>query len=277
MTAPPSTHDRPLAERLLRGGDPLVVGPPADLVRTLVDALYDSDASARLLLTDAAAAEAFAEFLTASGAAETVADGRLELRTLAGLDESLTVGAGAAHAHVRVGDRLEAVPVADGETVDAVRRANEERWAAGAPFPLDAPPRSRLVGSLRAEWPDAAATLAEALDAVETLRDDDPLDPVLLCTLVGARHGMLSMDLGEWAGDIDFSSRTEIARAKNRLVEAGLVETQRVPQGVGRPRQRLVLAADALADLPPAEFVAAARDRLAGDESDGDAAPDRRD
>ncbi|ESP88065.1 transcriptional regulator TbsP domain-containing protein [Candidatus Halobonum tyrrellensis] len=275
MTTPPSTRDRPLAERLLRGGDPLVVGPPADLVRTLVDALYDSEASARLLLADATAAEAFAEFLTASGAAETVADGRLELRTLAGLDESLTVGAGAAYAHVRVGDRIETVTVADGETVDAVRRANEERWAAGAPFPLDAPPRSRLVDSLRAERPDAGATLAGALDAVETLRGDDPLDPVLLCTLVGARHGMLSMDLGEWAGDVDFSSRTEIARAKNRLVDAGLVETQRVPQGVGRPRQRLVLAADALTELPPAEFVAAARARLAG-EDHVDAGSERR-
>lgn len=263
MTAAPPTPDSALVDRLLGGAESLVVGPSVGLARALVDAL-DAEGSARLLLTDDTAGEAFSEFVVATEAADAVADGSLAIRTLPTLDESLTVGADAAYAHVRVGDRLDVLPVADAGTVDSLRRANRRRWEAGEPFSLDAPPRSRLVGSLREESPEAGETLADALDAVGTLREADPLDPVVLCALVGARHGMLSMDLGEWAGDVGFSSRTEIARAKNRLVDAGLVETRRVLRGVGRPRQRLVLADDALADRPPATLVSAARDRLGG-------------
>ncbi|WP_435147226.1 transcriptional regulator TbsP domain-containing protein [Halobaculum sp. P14] len=278
VDGPPVTPDA-LTDRLLRsdgadssdsdGSAPdsgprvLAVAPPKPLIRAVIDRLGDDapDGSVRLLLTSDGTA-VFDEFLAASTAADAVAAGRLSVRVADAVRESVTVTADAVFAHVAAGDDVLAATTTDAELLAAMRAKYGEAWAAADPYDVGVPGRTALLDSFAERWPDAAATLRDALDGASSLRRGDELDPVAACTLVAARHELLTMHLGEWAGDVGFSSRTEISRAKERLVAAGVVDTERIPDGVGRPRQRLVLADDELADVPAAALFDAARDRL---------------
>ncbi|UIO99126.1 DUF5821 family protein [Halobaculum sp. CBA1158] len=280
------------AERAV-AGDALVVAPGPTLARAVVGRLADrstgggdaaSDAArddatdrVRLLCSPDDAAEAVTDFLTATDAADAVADGRLAIRTETELDASLTIGDDAVWANVSfpspnddsdgssVPDpaSLTAVGDADGATRDAIAAAYDRRWREAQVFEVGTPARSTLLSTFRDRWPEAVETLAAVLDAADALPRDAVVGPVATCTLVAARHRLLTMELGEWTEEVGLSSRTEIARAKSRLIDAGLVDTEREPVGVGRPRHRLVPGDDRLESAPPADLLAIGRAALA--------------
>lgn len=271
-TSPPST----LADRALAAAsDALVVDPSPALVRGIVDIVAADGRTAadgstdtstppkvRLLCTGESAEAAFGDFLTAAAAVDARSADRLAVRTASGLDASLTVADGTVRAHVSLddddsADRPNAGFASGGdETACAViEDAYDARWRDAEAYAFDVPGRTRIVESFADRWADAAETLGNLFRAAETLPRAGALDPVTACTLVGARHELLTMRLGEWAEEIDLSSRTEIARSKARLIEAGIVETEREPVGVGRPRHRLVLASDETTDPTGAELL----------------------
>lgn len=276
-TGPHST----LAGRVCsQASDALVVAPPPSLVRAVVSRLAaPPDASAsdqatgrvRLLCTEAAVRTAMVDFLTASGAADAVADGRLAVRTVPSLDSSFTLADGAVYAHVSIPETQASEPTmptgfgdvsGDDESLyTALSDPYEQTWANADEYDPDVPPRSQVVESFRERWPDAAETLAATFASAETLRTDSAVDPVLVCTLVAARHRLLTMHLGEWVEDVGFSSRTEVSRAKGRLVDADLADTEPETEGVGRPRHRLVPTA-AVEQATGAELLATARATL---------------
>lgn len=263
LDATPSVAETLLAE----ASDPLFVSPSVRLARAVARSLRTGDWEARLLLTPDEAASLSDEFRAATAAAQAIADGRLAIRTADELTESLTLGDETVWVHVRADDHLSSLSTTDADATDAFREIFEAKWNDAAAYALDVPSRRVLLDTFRERWPDAADTLSGALDGADAVRADDVLDPVGLCTLVGARHELFSLELGEWAREIGFSSRTEVARAKERLTGAGIVETRRVPNGVGRPRQQLELADDEFASVAPENLVSAARERLALSES----------
>ncbi|WP_435064761.1 transcriptional regulator TbsP domain-containing protein [Halobaculum sp. EA56] len=260
--------------------DPLVVAPPLPLARAVVDRLRDAgdDEGAhvgcvRLLCTESVAEATFDDFLAVADAADAVDRGRLAVRTADDLDASLTLADGRVHAHLSLfpqGDDASGaadggfrdVAAADDSVYEAVAAAYETEWEDADGYDFETPGRSTLVESFGDRWPEAVGTLAGLFEAAESLPADDPLGPVTACTLVAARHRVLTMRLGEWAEEVGFSSRTEIARAKARLVDAGLVDTEREPVGVGRPRHRLVVADDRLADAGPVTLLERGREAL---------------
>lgn len=256
--------------------DPLVVAPPPALVRAIVDSLRgrreastEAPEHVRLLCTRADADAAFADFLTAADATNAVDAGQLAVRTVTDLDASLTVADGTVRALLRVGDDesseppgLDTVVDEDEALYDVVSAAYDARWADADDYDFGVPGRTTLLESFRDRWPDAGDTLADLFDAVESFDGTDPLDPVTACTLVAAHHRVLAMRLGEWAEEVGFSSRTEIARAKTRLVESGIIDTEREPAGVGRPRHRLIPADESLADATAADLLSRGRNAL---------------
>jgi len=242
--------------------DVLLVDPSPELVRIVVGDLAAADRSGvdgsteagspslvRILCTDETAEAAFDDFLTATAAADARSADRLAVRTVPDLGERLTIADGTVHAHLSVGDDGTNRPsdrgFASGDDEALYAAVEEEygaRWRDADEYVFDVPGRTTIVASFGDRWPDAAGTLADLFRAAETLPRTGAFDPATVCTLVGARHEVLAMDLGDWAEEVGLSSRTEIARSKARLIEGGLVETEREPVGVGRPRHRLVLA-----------------------------------
>ncbi|MFC7137223.1 transcriptional regulator TbsP domain-containing protein [Halobaculum litoreum] len=246
----------------------LLVGPGPATVRALVAELRDrrtGDApppqSVRLLCTPETVDAALDDFLVAADAADAMEAGRLAVRTAA-VESSLAIVDGRAMAQFSLPAAGPApatvLGASGGGAVDGpLAAAYEDRWDGADEVSVDTPGRETVLDTFADRWPDAAPDLAALFDAVGPGTGDEPLDHVTACTLVAARNRLLAMRLGDWAESVGVSSRTEVARAKARLVDAGVVDTVREPVGVGRPRHRLVPADDRLADADPSELHAA--------------------
>lgn len=120
---------------------------------------------------------------------------------------------------------------------------------------LRTPSRHRIYGAFvdRCES-SVAADVIRLLDAAPDLSGDDVVDPRVRAYVVGARHGVLDHDLRRACEDAGLGSPSTFTRVKRQLIDAELVDTERVPQPVGRPRERVV-AKPALAQ-PPLSTVA---------------------
>ena len=83
-----------------------------------------------------------------------------------------------------------------------------------------------------------------------------------LALLAGARHSELLSEISKWGEDVGLASKATFSRSKSDLEDVGIVETEKVPIDVGRPRLRLRLVED-LRGAPIPELVTTARDSLA--------------
>lgn len=116
-------------------------------------------------------------------------------------------------------------------------------------------------------------TLEEALD--EAMRSDvetvfravgvgiegTDVRPVPLLLSMGAKNEVQFYELSLWGESEHIASRAKFSREKQALEAAGFLDTERVPTDVGRPRQRLVLAAD-VDGSDPVELYDTVRDGL---------------
>ncbi len=136
--------------------------------------------------------------------------------------------------------------------------------AAASTKRLRTPSRHRIYGAFVDRCGTAvAADLIRVLDAAPGLSDDDIVDPRIRAYAVGARHGVLDHDLRRACEDAGLGSPSTFTRVKRRLIDAELVQTERVPQPVGRPRERIVATAT-LAQPSPSSVAEPIRVALEG-------------
>ncbi|MEZ3115571.1 DUF5821 family protein [Halobaculum sp. MBLA0147] len=220
------------------------------------------DASVQLLLTPAEREELFATFRRSGLVADLRRAGVLAIRECSSVDGRLTVVGDRTHAHLCVGDRVETLTATSSSLADGLRERYGRVWATATSVAAPLPPLSTFVSTFADAFPGAARTLLAVVDA-ETLRRDEPFDPITTVLVVAARHELQTLRVSEWAESVDLASRTEISRCTTRLVDRGVIETNRVPHGIGRPRQVLVPTDGALRSCPPEEILTVARERYA--------------
>ncbi|RJX46853.1 hypothetical protein DP106_15410, partial [Halonotius pteroides] len=95
------------------------------------------------------------------------------------------------------------------------------------------------------------------------VRDGTGLDEVTVSLLVAARNGDLLYDISRWGEDVGIASKATFSRTKTRMEESGVIETEKVPIDVGRPRLRLRLGDERLDVDDESEFARVARSLLA--------------
>jgi len=100
------------------------------------------------------------------------------------------------------------------------------------------------------------------LDSLETARGDDRLDEVTVSLLVAAKNEALLYDISKWGEDTGVASKATFSRTKTQLEEKGLIETEKVPIEVGRPRLRLTLADRRLQSADSDQIASAAQSIL---------------
>jgi hypothetical protein len=123
----------------------------------------------------------------------------------------------------------------------------EDRWRAAGPYTVDVPPYSAVMRTLEAELDeDVQAAFATGIEATEMRDSESSIKPIPLAILFAARHEHELRSVVEWATTVDLASQGTVSRAKNRLESIGLVTTEPVKNGVGRPRQRLLLGDESL-------------------------------
>ncbi len=247
--------------------DVLAVGPSPAVIDGLVAVLsqHESAPTVRLLATESVLKEAVGEFTDASVIADLVADDVLSLRTSAArLDEPLLLTDERVVSLVTTDERAAGLATDDAEFVGAVRNHYADYWTDADPFNLRTPPLSRVQETLETEF---GAELADDFEVMRIALADTTgdLDEVDVSLLAAARNEALLYDISTWGENVGIASRATFSRKKTQLEEAGLIDTEKVPIDVGRPRLRLLLGDDRLREADAGEVVNVAAELLAAE------------
>ncbi len=268
-------HDETVADVVAAGLDGattnvLVVNPTAETIRELLRALEDRDdpPTAKVLAEEALLADLVEDFLVGSVVADLVEVGDLEVRTVEETPNNfLFVADGRVISVVEAGDRLAALETSNRDFVAEANGYYEDRWSEADSFTPRTPPLSTVRETLAtAVGEETAADFDAILGSLDSVRGNgNGLGEVDISLLVAARNGVLLYDISKWGEDISLASKATFSRTKSRLEDAGLIDTEKVPIEVGRPRLRLVLGDDRLVEVPPPEMAERARSILAAE------------
>ncbi|MFB6123521.1 MAG: transcriptional regulator TbsP [Haloferacaceae archaeon] len=246
-----------------------VVNPTADVVEGLTSVATEFGADApriRILADGSLLKEVMGDFLVASNAADLVADDALDLRTPdGGAENALLLTDETVLALVSAGDRVAALVDDDSDFVAAVEADYEAAWDDAERYNLRTPPLSRVRETLAEEIGESTREDFDAvLASLDTARGDgEGLDEVTVSLLVAARNDVLLYDISKWGEDVGIASKATFSRTKTRLEDRGLIDTEKVPIDVGRPRLRLKLGDERLREVDVAELAAVAASMLA--------------
>ena len=245
-----------------------VVDPTPAILRALVESGVDADRPAPVrVLADRTVLKTVADdFTIATAAAELVDRGAIELR-VADADpaagNALVVTDESVVAVVPIGERAAGLATDDDAFVGEAAETYRNRFEAADAFTLRTPALSAVRASLETDLGD---DVRADFDAVFESLDDDSgpdLDEVVVSLLVAARNDVLLYDVSKWGEDVGIASKATFSRTKSELEDRGVIETEKVPIDVGRPRLRLRLGDDRLREADPARLASIAAELLA--------------
>lgn len=249
-------------------GSVLVTTATSEDVAGLVAALEAGAADEVDVLVDEPTSKAIREsFLLASRVADLLQDGTLDVRVASPETpfSTLLVGADEVRSLVSItgGAVTELRSDADEETVEAVREEFQDLWDDAEEFAVRTPAYSAMLETLddRLGEPMRADVEQVFEEAAGVRGDEDAVRPVELSLLLGAKNEVQFYELGLWGESEGVASRAKFSREKQALEEHGLIDTEKVPTDVGRPRQRLVLGEE-LEGMDALELTSAARSVL---------------
>lgn len=197
----------------------------------------------RVIANKEAAKKAFSSFLLASYASEMRAQDRLYLKTpksqvtnnlLITNNEVRTLIQNDGH-YLSISSELDSL-------VDEVRSKYSGHWEQEREYPLHVPRISTVRESLA-----ESVGLAVSEDFIELLylahtRDSHQLiDSTTAALLAAARNNKLLYDISEWGSNLNIASKATFSRKKSVLEDAGIIDLQKQPVDVGRPRLRLLI------------------------------------
>jgi hypothetical protein len=244
-----------------------VIDPPASTIVSLVDAAVDRDdlPAMSMLADERVLKDVMDDFLVASKAADLLESGALTLRVLGeDADNALFVSESKVVALVNAGERVAALSTTEEAFVSEVFGTHRDAFADAEEYALRTPSISRVRETMAADiGEDVRDDFDAVLASLESARGDDGLDEVTVSLLVAARNDVLLYDISKWGEDVGIASKATFSRTKTRLEDVGVIDTEKVPIDVGRPRLRLKLGDDRLVGVDAAAFADAAADLLA--------------
>jgi hypothetical protein len=245
----------------------LISGPPPEAIEQLVAVLrnLNDPPPVKLLAAEDALKSVMSDFLVAGPAADLTTADQLAVRANTTQPEGFVFLAENAISFVVAGDMQTAGLTTDDSTfVKQISKDYTTAWEDAAEFALRTPPISQVRESLDDELsPDIRADFDAVLHSLETARgDENGLDAVTISLLVAAKNEALLYDLGKWGENVGLASRTTFSRVKTDLEELGIIDTEKTPTDVGRPRQRLVFSDERLHDAKAPQLASIARNIL---------------
>ncbi|GAB3681067.1 DUF5821 family protein [Salinarchaeum chitinilyticum] len=250
------------------GEELVVVNPTRDGLESLIDVASGSDdlPTVRVLAEERTLKDVMDDFIVASNAAVLIEDGVLEFRTVEdGPENALLVTDDRVVAIVDAGTQVAGLVSEEGEFVAAANERYEGDWDAAEEYSLRTPSIERVRETLSEDiGADAEEDFTNILASLETARGDgDGLDEVTISLLVAAKNEALLYDISKWGEDIGIASKATFSRTKTKLEDKGLLDTEKVPIDVGRPRLRLKLGDERLQGADNGELASAAQSLLA--------------
>ena len=242
-----------------------LINPTYETIEELVDVLDADSPTVRLLAPEETLKTVTDDFLVASAAADHVEAGTLEFRAAETDANTLVVTDSTVVALVDGGDGAAGLTTTDETFVDSAHDRFDGAWDDAEAFDLRTPALSRVRNSLEDELGQATVDdFDSVLDSLETARGNgDGLDEVTVSILVAAKNEDLLYDISKWGEDIGIASKATFSRTKSRLEEMGLIDTEKVPIDVGRPRLRLKLGDERLKGTDNGQLASVAQSMLA--------------
>jgi hypothetical protein len=252
----------------LTDGPLYLVNPTAEIIETVVETTGRSPGAPKLRILAARRLlrDVMDDFLVASKTADLIEAGRLELRTSDSLPPTSTfVGPKRVVPLVALGETTAGIETTDPDYVADTFDGIESHWSAADEFSLRTPAMSRVEDTLAdSVGDDVEGDFAAMLSSMEMARGDgQSLDEVTVSLLAAAKNEVLLYDISRWGEDAEVASKATFSRTKTTLEEKGLIETEKVPIDVGRPRLRLKLTDQRLADADSDELASVAQSVLA--------------
>ncbi|MBZ6496319.1 transcriptional regulator TbsP [Natrinema longum] len=249
-------------------GDVYMVNPSADAIEEFVAVAtaFDGDLpSVHMLADERTLKDVMDDFIVASNAADLISEGALSMRTLEEAPEnSLLVSDDRVIAIVHAGDRVGGLITDDESFVADTFDTYAGRWDGATEFNLRTPPITDVRETLADEIsPEAEADFTAILNSLETARGDgNGLDEVTISLLVAAKNEALLYDISKWGEDVGIASKATFSRTKTKLEDMGLIDTEKVPIDVGRPRLRLKIGDDRLSEADNGQLATVAQSIL---------------
>jgi hypothetical protein len=246
-------------------GELFVINPTAETVEELL-AVLDGDGPTLKVLAAADVLKHVADdFKLASVAADLREADRLALRTYEGDNNTLLVTASSLAALVSAGGHAAALTSADESFIADAHEQYVAAFEDAKAFSLRTPGITRVRSSLSESLgEETAADFDGVLESMETARGNgDGLDEVTVALLVAAKNKELLYDISKWGEDVGIASKATFSRTKTELEECGLIDTEKVPIDVGRPRLRLKVGDDRLSAASTGELASVAQSVLA--------------
>jgi hypothetical protein len=205
------------------------------------------------------------DFIVASSIADLIEAGVLEIRATPEHGRtSLIVTPERVTALVEAGSQIGGLSTTEGTFPGDVYSAIEEKCNTAEEFAVRTPARSRIMDTLESSLDSAVCADFEAM--LSTLEaeeyDDRILDEVTISLLVAAKNEVLLYDISKWGEDVGIASKATFSRTKTKLEDCGLIDTEKVPIDVGRPRLRLKFQDGSLTGADPASIIDVAREAL---------------
>lgn len=258
-----------LSAGIAEAGDGLlIVNPSRRAVRELVSELTGADQppEIRLFAAEGVLGDLMDDFLVASAVADLVDSGVLSVRPLPEVpNNGLFVSEESVVAVVESPGQAAGLATTEEPFVSATFDHYDRLWGESRAFSLRTPALSTIMETLEESiGPETAADFRAVLDSLSTARSDaNGLDEVTISLLVAARNDELLYDISRWGEDIGLASKATFSRTKTQLEESGLLDTEKVPIDVGRPRLRLMLGDRRLEDADIDAFASVAQELLA--------------
>ena len=249
-------------------GDIYMVNPSRDAIEEFVAVATEFDGtlpSGHMLADERPLKDVMDDFIVASNAADLISEGALSLRTIEEAPEnSLLVTDDRIVAIVHAGDRVGGLVTDDDGFVEDTYETYVGHWEDASSFNLRTPPITAVRDTLSEEIsPEAEGDFTAILDSLETARGDgDGLDEVTISLLVAAKNEALLYDISKWGEDVGIASKATFSRTKTKLEDMGLIDTEKVPIDVGRPRLRLKIGDDRLREANNGQLATVAQSIL---------------
>jgi len=245
-----------------------VVNPSRETLSELISVLdaHENPPAVRLLAENRALKDEMDDFIVASTAADLIDADVLELKILSDVpNHSLLIGSASVVSLIDAGDAVAGLTTDEGAFLDDISAFYDDQWERADSYSLRTPAMTRVMSTLESDiGPETADDFEGVLASLQTARGDgDGLDEVTISLLVAAKNGELLYDISKWGEDIGLASKATFSRTKTTLEDMGLIDTEKVPIDVGRPRLRLMLGDERLQSADSDELASVAQGILA--------------
>ncbi|WP_266081692.1 transcriptional regulator TbsP [Haladaptatus caseinilyticus] len=238
----------------------LVVNPTSHQLESVITAAveYEDDfPELRILAREKLVKDLADDFIITSMAVDLINQNKISIRIINNINRgSIIVLEDSVISLLQLNDHIDGLRTEDEDLVETAHETMMPVWENSEKFSFRTPALSEIEESLDDEIGlETKDDFMKVIESRDEIRGSGNLDEVSICLLIAAKNRVLLYDISRWGEDVGVASKATFSRAKTQLQDLGVIDTEKVPIDVGRPRLRLKLADESQDDMDADEMV----------------------